>query len=424
MALTDVVARTAKPREKAYKLADAHGLYLLVSPNGSKRWYLKYRFEGKESRIAFGAYPLISLAKAREKRDEIRLLLLEGIHPTEKREGEKEQAQEALNTFAKVAQDWHRNISQNRWSETHAGRVWRDMERNLLPAIGHRHIADLKTKDLLEPLKVVEQNGHLDLASRLRQRVTDIMRYAVQNDLIERNPAQDLSGAIAAPKATHRPALKLNKLSDFLARIERHKGRALTRLALKLTLCVFIRSSELRFARWPEIDFKRAMWTIPAEREAIPGVKHSQRGAKMRSEHLVPLSRQALALLEEIKAISGAHELIFPGDRWPTKPMSENTVNNALRTMGYDTTTEVCGHGFRTMACSALVESGQWSRDAVERQMSHQERNGVRAAYIHKAEHLDERRLMLQWWADYLDANREKAVSAFDFGKIKDIGHQ
>lgn len=157
------------------------------------------------------------------------------------------------------------------------------------------------------------------------------------------------------------------------------------------------------------------MWTIPAEREAIPGVKHSQRGAKMRSEHLVQLSRQALALLEQIKAISGAHELIFPGDRRPTKPMSENTVNNALRTMGYDTTTEVCGHGFRTMACSALVESGQWSRDAVERQMSHQERNGVRAAYIHKAEHLDERRLMLQWWADYLDANRDEYVVPYEF---------
>ncbi|NAT79871.1 tyrosine-type recombinase/integrase [Dickeya dadantii] len=415
MVLADVVARTAEPREKAYKLADAHGLYLLVSPNGSKRWHLKYRFDGKESRIAFGAYPLISLAKAREKRDEVRLLLSEGLHPTEKREEEKEQAQDALNTFEKVARDWHRNISQNRWSQTHTGRVWRDMERNILPAIGQRHIADLKTKDLLEPLKVVEQNGHLDLASRLRQRVTDIMRYAVQNDLIERNPAQDLSGAIAAPKATHRPALKLDKLPDFLARIERYKGRVLTRLALKLTLCVFIRSSELRFARWPEIDFKRAMWTIPPEREAIPGVKHSQRGARMRSEHLVPLSRQALALLEEIKAISGVHELVFPGDHRPTKPMSENTINSALRTMGYDTTTEVCGHGFRTMACSALVESGQWSRDAVGRQMSHQERNGVRAAYIHKAEHLEERKLMLQWWADYLDANREEHVVLYEF---------
>lgn len=346
------------------------------------------------------------------------MLLSEGIHPTEKREEEKEQAQEALNPFEKVAQDWHRNISQNRWSPTHAGRVWRDMERNILPAIGHRHIADLKTKDLFEPLKAVEQSGHLDLASRLRQRVTDIMRYAVQNDLIERNPAQDLSGAIAPPKATHRPALKLNQLPDFLARIERHKGRVLTKLALKLTLCVFIRSSELRFARWPEIDFKRAMWTIPAEREAIPGVKHSQRGAKMRSEHLVPLSRQALALLEQIRAISGAHELIFPGDHRPTKPMSENTVNHALRTMGYDTTTEVCGHGFRTMACSVLVESGQWSRDAVERQMSHQERNGVRAAYIHKAEHLDERRLMLQWWGDYLYASREAYVVAYEYNPI------
>ncbi len=386
-----------------------------MSPNGSKRRYLKCRFDGKESRIAFGAYPLISLAKAREKRDEVRLLLSEGIHPTEKREEEKEQAQDALNTFEKVARDWHRNISQNRWSQTHAGRVWRDMERNILPAIGQRHIADLKTKDLLEPLKAVEQNGHLDLALRLRQRVTDIMRYAVQNDLIERNPAQDLTGAIAAPKATHRPALKLDKLPDFLSRIERYKGRALTRLALKLTLCVFIRFSELRFARWPEIDFKRAMWTIPPEREAIPGVKHSQRGAKMRSEHLVPLSRQALALLEEIKAISGAHELVFPGDHRPTKPMSENTINSALRTMGYDTTTEVCGHGFRTMACSALVESGQWSRDAVERQMSHQERNGVRAAYIHKAEHLEECKLMLQWWADYLDANREEHVVPYEF---------
>nr|WP_240503874.1 integrase arm-type DNA-binding domain-containing protein [Lonsdalea iberica] len=179
MALTDVVARTATPREKAYELAHAHGLSLLVRPNGSKRWYLKYHFAGKESRIAFGSYPLISLAKAREKRDEIRLLLLEGIHPTEKREEEKEEAQAALITFAKVAQDWHRNISQNRWSETRAGRVWRDMERNILPATGHRHIADLKTKDLLEPLKPVEQNGHLDLASRLRQSVTDIIRYAV-----------------------------------------------------------------------------------------------------------------------------------------------------------------------------------------------------------------------------------------------------
>lgn len=182
-------------------------------------------------------------------------------------------------------------------------------------------------------------------------------------------------------------------------------------------MLVFIRSSELRFARWSEVDFETAMWTIPGEREPLEGVKHSQRGSKMRTPHLVPLSRQALAILEKIKSMNGNRKLIFVGDHDPRKPMSENTVNKALKVMGYDTKTEVCGHGFRTMACSSLIESGLWSRDAVERQMSHKERSSVRAAYIHKAEHLGERRLMLQWWADFLDANREKGVSPFDFGK-------
>lgn len=192
----------------------------------------------------------------------------------------------------------------------------------------------------------------------------------------------------------------------------------MTRLAVELTLLIFIRSSELRFARWSEIDFETAMWTIPAEREVIEGVKHSQRGSKMRTPHLVPLSSQALAILKQVHKISGDLDFIFVGDHNPRKPMSENTINKALRVMGYDTKVEVCGHGFRTMACSSLIESGLWSRDAVERQMSHMERNSVRAAYIHKAEHLDERKLMLQWWADYLDVNRGKAMSPFDFGRI------
>ncbi len=186
---------------------------------------------------------------------------------------------------------------------------------------------------------------------------------------------------------------------------------------MKLILLVFIRLGELRFARWEEIDFKNALWTIPAEREPLKGIKHSHRGSKMRSPHLVPLSRQALIVLEEIKQSSGDYELVFIGDHQPDRPMSENTVNKALRSMGYDTKTEVYGHGFWAMACSALIESGLWSRDAFERQMSHQECNNVRAAYIHLAEHLDERRLMLQWWADYLDANRERAVRPFEFHK-------
>ncbi|MBB8057551.1 tyrosine-type recombinase/integrase, partial [Escherichia coli] len=170
--------------------------------------------------------------------------------------------------------------------------------------------------------------------------------------------------------------------------------------------------------RWSEIDIDNAMWTIPAERKPLPGVKYSHRGTKMRTEHLVPLSSQAMTILQQIYTISGEYELIFTGDHNPWKPMSENTINNALRLMGYNTQEEVCGHGFRAMACSSLIESGLWSRDAVERQMSHQERNGVRAAYIHKAEHLEERRLMLQWWADFLDANREKGISPFDYAKI------
>lgn len=415
MAITDVAARTAKPREKEYKLTDSHGLYLLVKPTGSKRWYLKYRFEGKESRVALGAYPLVSLAKAREKRDEIRLLLAEGISPNAKKEEVREQEQATLNTFEKVAKDWHSN--NKRWSSGHAERVWRDLERNILPTIGAKNIADLSTRDLLLPLREVEMSGRLDVASRLQQRITGIMRYAVQSGLIDRNPAQDLAGAITSRKATHRPALPLQKLPDFLQKIECHKGRLLTRLALQLCLKVFIRSSELRFARWKEIDLKKALWTIPAEREAIEGVKHSQRGSKMRTTHLVPLSHQAIALLEEIRMLSGYSDLVFPGDHHPTKPMSENTINNALRGMGYDTKIEVCGHGFRAMACSALVESGLWSRDAVERQMSHQERNGVRAAYIHKAEHLEERKLMVQWWADYLDANTNAHITPFEFAK-------
>ena len=276
----------------------------------------------------------------------------------------------------------------------------------------------MKTRDLLVPIKAVESSGRLEVAARLQQRTTAIMRFAVQSGLIDYNPAQEIAGAVATAKRQHRAALELN-LPELLYRIDRYSGRLLTQLAVELTLLVFISSSELRFARWSEVDFENAMWTILGEREPLEGVKHSQRGSKMKTPHLVPLSRQALAILEKIKGMSGNRELIFVGDHDPRKPLSENTVNKALRVMGYDTKTEVCGHGFRTMACSSLIESGLWSRDAVERQMSHQERNSVRAAYIHKAEHLGERRLMVQWWADYLDANREKGVSPFDYSKDK-----
>ena len=415
MALTDIKVRSAKPQEKEYTLVDGDGMFLLVHPNGSKYWRFRFRFGGKQHLIAFGVYPETSLADARQKREEARRLVAAGIDPREHKRAVKEkQAKEAI-TFESVAREWH--ATNKKWSEEHSRRVLKSLEDNLFPTIGKRSIEELKTRDLLAPIKVVEATGRLEVASRLQQRTTAIMRYAVQSGLIDYNPAQEMAGAVASSNRVHRPAIELKRLSELLRRIDGYTGRPMTRLAVELTLLIFIRSSELRFARWSEIDFETSMWTIPAERETIEGVKHSQRGSKMRTPHLVPLSQQALAILKHVHKLSGDRDFVFIGDHDHRKPMSENTVNKALRVMGYDTKVEVCGHGFRTMACSSLIESGLWSRDAVERQMSHMERNSVRAAYIHKAEHLDERRLMLQWWADFLDANRAREVSPYDFGK-------
>ncbi|WP_311749333.1 tyrosine-type recombinase/integrase [Proteus terrae] len=402
MALTDAKVRAAKPLDKSYKLTDGDGMHLMVHTNGSKYWRLQYRFGGKQKMLALGIYPEISLAEAREKRDAARKLIANGFDPSEKRKEVKEEQQKEFNTFEKVARDWH--ATNKKWSEGHSHRVLKSLEDNIFVAIGKRNIAELKTRDLLESIKVIEMSGRLEVAARLQQRVTAIMRYAVQSGLIDYNPAQDMAGAVATGKRVHRAALELKRLPEFLQHIDDYKGRPLTKLAVKLTLLIFIRSSELRFARWDEIDFDNGMWTIPAEREAIEGIKHSHRGSKMRTPHLVPLSRQAIEILKQIYQFSCNHDLIFIGDHNPRKPMSENTVNNALRVMCYDMKTEVYGPGFRTMAHGAMGGVGLWTDDVIERQLSHLERNNVKVAYLHTSHHLDEHRLMLQWWADYLDA--------------------
>lgn len=414
--LTDPKCEAARPREKEYKLFDGQGLYLLVKSSGVKSWRLKYtKPDGRGGLTAFGNYPALSLKAARLRRAEALELLTRGVDPVEHaRLAKLEAADAAAHTFKTVALEWHAAGS-CKWSENHAANILRRLEVHLFPVLGARRVTDLKVRDLLIPLKTAEQRDKLDLASRLRQYIAGIMRLAVQRGVIESNPANDLQGVTATRKAAHRPALPLPGLPELLQRLDGYKGRALTRLAVELTLLTFIRSSELRFARWDEFDFERELWTIPATRAPIDGVKHSHRGAKMVTPHLVPLSRQAVALLEQVRQLTGRYELVFAGDHHHWRPMSENTVNAALRRMGYDTSSQVCGHGFRAMACSALVESGQWARDAVERQMSHQERNGVRAAYIHKAEHMDARRLMCQWWADYLDACRVAFVPPYDF---------
>lgn len=418
--LTDTKCEAAKPRDKDYKLFDGKGLYLLVKPTGVKSWRLKFKKpDGRDGLTAFGNYPALGLKAARERRAAALELLAQGIDPIEHaRQAKAEASDAALNTFKAVALEWHAAGSR-KWSAGHAANILRRLEVHLFPFLGERGIVDLKTRDLIAPLKKLEANDLLDVAGRLRQHIAGIMRLAVQRGIIDTNPANDLQGVTATRKAQHRPALPLHCLPDFLQRLKAHKGRKLTQLAVELTLLTFIRSSELRFARWSEIDFDRALWTIPGERQPIEGVRYSSRGAKMRTTHLVPLSHQALACLAEVQELTGGYDLIFVGDHYHWRPMSENTVNAALRRLGYDTATEVCGHGFRAMACSALVESGLFTHDAVERQMSHQERNGVRAAYIHKAEHMDERRIMCQWWADYLDACRKTYIPPFDFANKK-----
>lgn len=251
-------------------------------------------------------------------------MVSEGIDPSEKKKADKIEQSGAL-TFEAVARDWH-DACKSKWSDSYSERVLKSMEDGLFTAIGKRKISELKTRDLLAPIKAVEASGRLEVASRLQQRTTAVMRYAVHNGLIDYNPAQEMAGAIAIAKRVHRPALPFERFAELMERIDNFKGRKLTKLALKITLLIFIRSSELRFDRWSEIDIENALWTIPGERGSLPGVKHSHRGSKMRTPHLVPLSSQALTLLAEIKEISGDHELVFVGDHNFRKPMSENTV--------------------------------------------------------------------------------------------------
>ncbi|MDE9023057.1 tyrosine-type recombinase/integrase [Klebsiella pneumoniae] len=419
MSLTDAKIRTLKPSDKPFKVSDSHGLYLLVKPGGSRHWYLKYRINGKESRIALGAYPAVSLSDARQQREGVRKMLALNINPVQQRAAERG-SRTPEKVFKNVALAWHK--SNRKWSQNTADRLLASMNNHIFPVIGNLPVSELKPRHFIDLLKGIEEKGLLEVASRTRQHLSNIMRHAVHQELIDTNPAANLGGVTTPPVRRHYPALPLERLPELLERIGAyHQGRELTRLAVLLMLHVFIRSSELRFARWSEIDFTNRVWTIPATREPIIGVRYSGRGAKMRMPHIVPLSEQSIAILKQIKDITGNNELIFPGDHNPYKPMCENTVNKALRVMGYDTKKDICGHGFRAMACSALMESGLWAKDAVERQMSHQERNTVRMAYIHKAEHLEARKAMMQWWSDYLEACRESYAPPYTIGKNKFI---
>lgn len=399
MPLTDTAIRNAKPgttpagkpTDKPYKLADSGGLYLEVSPKGGKYWRLKYRFEGKEKRLAFGVYPEVTLKEARQKRDEARKKLSQGIDPSAERKATKTAASE---TFEAIYREWLDKFGPG-WAESHKENIMRRIEKDMLPWIGARPIVELKAADLLAALRRIEARGALESAHRTKQAVGQVFRYAVATGRAERDPTADLRGALPpASKGFFAAITEPRAIGELLRAIDGYQGSFVVRCALRLAPLVFVRPGELRAAEWAEIDPERAEWRIPAHR------------MKMKDAHIVPLSRQALAILDELRPLTGAGRFLFPGERAPNRPISDGTLNAALRRLGY-ASDEMTGHGFRAMACSLLNEQG-WNRDAIERQLAHAERNKVRASY-HRAEHLAERRRMMQGWADYLDGLRAGA---------------
>jgi integrase len=388
MPLTDRSIQTkAKPTDRAFKLFDAHGLFLLVKPNGGRYWRLQYRIAGKQKLLALGVYPEVSLKEARDKQADARKLLRNGVDPAEAKRAQKRQRKaQSENSFEAIAREWHGK--QGRWTANHAARVLSSLEKEVFPSIGARLIHEITPVEILETVRKVEKRDALDVASRILQRVSSVYRYAIQTGRVTYNPAADLVGSLKTRKVTHRAALSRADLPEFLSKLQNYDGQPVTRLALHLVVLTFVRSRELRGARWDEFDFDRAEWRIPAER------------MKMSSEHIVPLSRQAIAVLDELKPLTGSYELVFPNQNNLTRPMSENTLLYAMYRMGYHSKATV--HGFRATASTILNEMGH-RPDVIERQLAHAERNKVRAAY-HRSEYLEDRRRMMQAWADYLDS--------------------
>lgn len=390
MPLTEVAIRKAKPREKAYKLADEKGLFLLINPNDSKYWRLKYRFNGKEKLLALGVYPDTSLANAREKRDEARRLLANNVDPGFAKQVTKHSAQLAAeNSFEAVAREWFAKYSVN-WAKSHSDKVIRRLERDLFPWLGKRPIAEIEAPEILSALRRIEGRGALDTAHRAKQNCGQIFRYAIATARAKRDPSADLQGALPPLKENHHSTITdPNEIGALLRAINSYQGYFVTKCALQLAPRLFVRPGELRKAEWTEFNFDAAEWRIPAFK------------MKMRVLHIVPLSIQAISILCEIRALTGDGKYVFPSTRTPNRPMSENTVNGALQRLGY-TGDEITGHGFRSMASTILNEQG-WNSDAIERQLAHMEKNNVRAAYNY-AQYLPERRKMMQHWSDYLDS--------------------
>ncbi|AZO22326.1 MAG: DUF4102 domain-containing protein [Mesorhizobium sp.] len=387
MALSDVKCRNARPASKLLKLSDGGGLQLWVQPTGSRLWRLAYRFDGKQKLLALGSYPLISLAEARKARDDAKRLLLTGIDPAQERKLRK--VGSAKDSFRSIAEEYVDKLKKEGRADRTITKVKWLLDFAYLTC-GHKCIRDIDAATILAALRSVEVRGRYESARRLRSTIGSVFRYAIATARADTDPTSALRGALIRPTVTPRAAITDPKAFGGLLRaIETFDGQPATRAALRLMALLFPRPGELRAAEWGEFDFESSVWTIPEAR------------MKMRRPHRVPLSTQALDILAELKKISGAGTLLFPSVRSPSRPISDNTLNAALRRMGFSKN-EATAHGFRATASTLLNECGKWHPDAVERQLAHIENNDVRRAYA-RAEHWEERVKMMQWWADYLE---------------------
>jgi integrase len=388
MTLTDAGIRKAPTPEKPQKLTDGGGLYLLHNPSGSKWWRLKYRFGGKEKLLSLGTYPETGLADARAKRDATRKQVQAGIDPSAHRKATKAAGEErAANSFEVIAEEWL--AKQHNMSPATLKKARWTLDTLVNPWIGARPISEIHAPEMLKLLQRIEERGAHETAHRTKQRCGQIFRYAIATGRTKHDPTADLRGALTPVKVTHRAAITdPTKVGELLRAIDGYTGSFVVRSALKLAPLLFVRPGELRRAEWPEFDLDGAQWRIPASK------------MKMREEHIVPLTEQAVAILRELQPLTGRSRYVFPGERSRQRPMSDAAINAALRRMGFDKDT-MTGHGFRAMASTRLNEMG-WAPDVIERQLAHAERNKVRAAY-NRASYLDERRKMMATWADYLD---------------------
>jgi integrase len=389
--LTDTRVKNAKPQERLYKLADERGLHLSVYQNGSKLWQLRYRCEGKEKTASLGKYPDVSLAEARNKRDQMRKQIANGIDPVQAKRATKEANKLAqVNSFEAVARTWFAGWKTGR-SQRHAEYVIRRLEADVFPVIGSRPVSEIQAPELVKMMKAIQNRGALDIAKRCFQMTGQVFRYAIAHGIAQRNPASDIKPGDILPsrRQTNYARVDAKELPTLLRAIEAYQGTPVTRLAIKILALTFVRTGELIGAKWDEFDLQAGQWRIPAER------------MKMRTEHIAPLSLQAIQVLQILHGITGHSELLFPGERDHGKPMSNNTILKALERMGYKG--RMTGHGFRGLASTILHEQG-FDHAHIELQLAHQERNAVSAAYNH-ALYLKQRAKMMQWWANYLDEN-------------------